>query len=80
MAVIASWSFIGWECLFPLALVGPQWAMLWCGIAALFHFLVFRFFFPGNPGLVYPHLFMMRTIASFDSCDLKASHPQHMAF
>ena len=44
MAVIASWSFIGWECLFPLALVGPQWAMLWCGIAALFHFLVFRFF------------------------------------
>lgn len=44
IAVIASWSFIGWECLFPLALAGPQWAMLWCGIAALFHFLVFRFF------------------------------------
>jgi hypothetical protein len=44
IALIASWSFIGWECLFPLALAGPQWAMLWCGIAALFHFLVFRFF------------------------------------
>ena len=44
IAVIASWSFILWECLFPLALAGPQWAMLWSGIAALFHFLVFRFF------------------------------------
>ena len=44
IAVIASWSFIVWECLFPLALAGPQWAMCWCGIAALFHFLVFRFF------------------------------------
>lgn len=44
IAVTASWSFIVWECLFPLALAGPQWAMLWCGIAALFHFLVFRFF------------------------------------
>jgi hypothetical protein len=44
IAVIASWSFIVWECMFPLALAGPQWAMLWCGVAALFHFLVFRFF------------------------------------
>ncbi|MEY3789815.1 MAG: hypothetical protein RLZ09_651 [Pseudomonadota bacterium] len=44
IAVTASWSFIVWECLFPLALAGPQWAMLWCGIAGLFHFLVFRFF------------------------------------
>jgi hypothetical protein len=44
IAVTASWSFIVWECLFPLALAGPQWAMLWCGIATLFHFLVFRFF------------------------------------
>jgi hypothetical protein len=44
IAVIASWSFIVWECLFPLALAGPEWAMLWCGVAAVFHFLVFRFF------------------------------------
>ena len=44
IAVTASWSFIVWDCLFPLALAGPQWAMLWCGIATLFHFLVFRFF------------------------------------
>ena len=44
IAVIASWSFIVWECMFPLALAGPQWAMLWCAIAAFFHFLVFRFF------------------------------------
>lgn len=44
VAVIASWSFIVWECLFPVALAGPEWAMLWCGVAAVFHFLVFRFF------------------------------------
>lgn len=44
IAVIASWSFIVWECLFPLALTGPEWAALWCSVAAIFHFLVFRFF------------------------------------
>ena len=44
IAVIASWSFILWECLFPLALTGPRLAALWCGVAAVFHLLVFRFF------------------------------------
>jgi hypothetical protein len=44
IAVIASWSFIVWECVFPVALAGPEWAMLWCSVAAVFHFLVFRFF------------------------------------
>lgn len=43
-AIAACWSFILWECTFPLALAGPVWAMLWCGIAALFHFLVFWHF------------------------------------
>lgn len=44
VAMTASWCFIVWECLFPLALAGPQWAMLCCGVAAVFHLLVFRFF------------------------------------
>ena len=44
VAVLASWAFIVWECLFPIALAGPQWALHWCAIAAIFHFLVFRFF------------------------------------
>lgn len=44
IAIAASWLFIGWECLFPLALAGPQWASLWCGVALVFHLLVFRFF------------------------------------
>ena len=44
VALLASWSFILWECLFPLALAGPHWALVWCAIAAIFHLLVFRFF------------------------------------
>ena len=44
VAMVASWCFIVWECLFPLALAGPEWAALWCGVAAVFHLLVFRFF------------------------------------
>ncbi len=44
IAMAASWSFIVWECLFPLSLAGPPWAVLWCGGAAVFHLLVFRFF------------------------------------
>ena len=44
IAIAASWSFIVWECLFPLALAGPHWALLWCSVAAVFHLLVFRFF------------------------------------
>lgn len=44
VAMLAAWSFIVWECLFPLALAGPAWATLWCCGAAVFHVLVFRFF------------------------------------
>jgi len=44
MAVGCSWAFILWECCFPLTMAGPGWAMAGCGIAAVFHFLVFRFF------------------------------------
>lgn len=40
----ASWSFIGWECAFPLALFHPLGAGVFCGVAAVFHFLVFWFF------------------------------------
>lgn len=43
-AISASWAFILWECSFPIALAGPVWAMIWCAIAALFHFLVFWHF------------------------------------
>ncbi len=44
IAIAASWSFIVWECLFPVALAGPRIAMLWCAVAGVFHLLVFRFF------------------------------------
>lgn len=44
VAMACSWAFILWECGFPLTLAGPVWAITGCGIAALFHFLVFRFF------------------------------------
>lgn len=44
VAMLASWAFMLWECLFPVALAGPVWAMLWCAVAAVFHLLVFRFF------------------------------------
>jgi hypothetical protein len=44
MARLASWSFILWECAFPLALWQPDLALLFCAVAAVFHFLVFWFF------------------------------------
>lgn len=44
VAKSCSWSFILWECSFPLALVGPAWAISACAVATMFHFLVFRFF------------------------------------
>ena len=43
-AMLASWSFIAWECSFPLALFNVHLAMLYCGIAVIFHALVFWFF------------------------------------
>lgn len=44
VAISCSWAFIIWECSFPLTMAGPAWALAGCSIAALFHFLVFRFF------------------------------------
>ncbi len=44
VARLASWAFIGWECVFPLALVHPSLAGVFCAVAAVFHFLVFWFF------------------------------------
>ena len=44
LAVIGSWSFILWECVAPLALLDARLAVVFCLIAALFHFLVFWFF------------------------------------
>lgn len=43
VACLCSWSFILWEGFFPVALLDVRLAMLWCSVAALFHFLVFWF-------------------------------------
>lgn len=43
-AIASCWSFILWECTFPFALSGPLSAVVWCSVAALFHFLVFWHF------------------------------------
>lgn len=44
VAIACSWTFILWECAFPFALAGPVVAAVFCAVAALFHFLVFRYF------------------------------------
>jgi hypothetical protein len=44
LAALGSWAFIVWECLAPLALLDARLAVVFCTIAALFHFLVFWFF------------------------------------
>ena len=44
LALIGSWSFIVWEMLFPLSLLDPRLAVVFCAVAAVFHFLVFWFF------------------------------------
>lgn len=44
VACVCSWSFTLWEGFFPLALLDVRLAVLWCGVAVLFHFLVFWFF------------------------------------
>jgi hypothetical protein len=44
LAALCSWTFILWESLAPLALLEARLAILFCSIAALFHFLVFWFF------------------------------------
>jgi len=44
LTVTGSWAFILWECAAPLALLEARVALVFCGIAAFFHFLVFWFF------------------------------------
>lgn len=44
VSVLCSWAFILWECSVPLVLIGPEFAIVFCAVAMLFHFLVFRFF------------------------------------
>ena len=44
LALMGSWGFIMWEILFPLSLLDPRLAAVFCAVAALFHFLVFWFF------------------------------------
>ena len=44
LAMLCSWGFIGWEGLFPLALLDVRLAAMFCTFAAVFHFLVFWFF------------------------------------
>ena len=44
LATLGSWTFILWECAAPLALLDVRLAILFCSVAALFHFLVFWFF------------------------------------
>lgn len=44
LAMVGSWGFIVWEILFPLSLLEPRLAAVFCAVAALFHFLVFWFF------------------------------------
>ena len=44
MARGISWAFTVWEGLFPLALLDVRLAALFCAVASVFHFLVFRLF------------------------------------
>lgn len=44
VARIASWAFILWEITFPLAVMMNEVMMVYCGMALIFHLLVFRFF------------------------------------
>ena len=44
LSTLGSWTFILWECAAPLALFDTRLAVVFCCIAAIFHFLVFWFF------------------------------------
>ena len=44
LAALGAWAFILWECAAPLALLDARLALIFCKIAALFHFLVFWYF------------------------------------
>lgn len=61
-AMVCAWSFTLWEGLFPLALLDVRLAFIWCGVAGVFHFLVFwylglnRFFWAwlsSFPAIIY---------------------------
>jgi hypothetical protein len=44
LTMMGSWGFMVWEILFPFSLLDPRLAVVFCAVAALFHFLVFWFF------------------------------------
>ena len=44
VGMLCSWSFMAWEGLAPFLLLSSDLAMVYCLIAACFHFLVFWFF------------------------------------
>jgi hypothetical protein len=44
LAMLGAWGFIVWEILFPLSLLDPRLAAVFCALAAVFHFMVFWFF------------------------------------
>ena len=44
LSMMGSWGFIVWEIVFPLSLLDPRLAAVFCAVAAFFHFLVFWFF------------------------------------
>jgi hypothetical protein len=66
-ALLGSWTFIIWECVFPLALVDVTYAVAFCAVAMVFHFLVFWFF-----GL---NRFMWAWMASFPAIIWCAGQP-----
>jgi hypothetical protein len=44
LACVVSWAFILWECSVPIVIVGSGWALAWCAVAPLFHFMVYWHF------------------------------------
>ena len=44
IACVCSWGFILWECIFPLTVINMQLTVIWCGLAIIFHLLVFWYF------------------------------------
>ncbi len=62
VAIVCSWSFILWEGVAPVMLLSADLALIYCHIAAMFHFFVFWFFglnrffwawFASFPALIY---------------------------
>jgi hypothetical protein len=44
IAILCSWAFILWEIAVPLAFAHPLFAIVYCGMGLVFHFLVFWYF------------------------------------